>query len=93
MHLSKASSSIIVTLSGSVIFDKLVQSPNAYLPMLVIPDGIVTDFSPSQPANAHSPILVIPWGIEVKLTQDWNMPSPMKVTLSGIFISDRLLQE
>ena len=42
---------------------RLLQSSNAYLPMLVTPDPIVMDARPLQPENADFPMLVTEPGI------------------------------
>ena len=72
-----------------VILVRLLQSSNAYFPIVVTLSGIVTLVRLLQFSNAYSPILVTLSGIVtlVRLLQPENAFSPIVVTLSGIVYS------
>ena len=46
----------LLTLLGTEMFSREVQSLNAYVPIYVIPSGIITDFNEVFPLKAESPI-------------------------------------
>ena len=58
---------MLVTLSGIVIDERLLQFSNASAPMLVTLSGIVIDERLLQFSNAYSPIDVMPFSISTEV--------------------------
>ena len=76
---------IVVTPLPIVTLDRLLQYPNANVPMLVTLSGIVI-LVKFIPANAQFPMLVTLFGISKmgRPVQSLNGPSPILVTLFGM---------
>ena len=85
---------MLVTLSGIVIFVRLLQPMKALLPMLVTLSGIVIFVRPVHPRKAPAPILVRPSPIVmlVRLVHSQKALSPMLLTPSGIVMLVRLVR-
>ena len=84
---------MLVTLSGIVMLVRLVQRPNAPLPIEVTPSGIVILFRLVQLEKVAGPILVRPSGIStlVRPLQPTKVPL-VEVTPLGIVMLVRLSQ-
>ena len=75
------------------MLERLLQSLNTSLPILVTLAGMVIEVKCEHPLNAQLPILVTLSGIiiEAKPVQFSNVPSSIVVTLLGILIEIKLV--
>ena len=87
---------MVVTLAGIYMLVKLVQFPNALLPILLKLVALLKSIlvSPLQPLKDRSPMLLTPSGIVmlVRLGQFLKALFPMLVTLEGMVMLVRLVQ-
>ena len=89
MQPENASSPIVVTASGIVIFSRLVQHSKADAPIVFTLSEIVTLARLAQPLNASYPIVVtlLPIITFLRLRQPRNALTPIAVIPSGIVYS------